>query len=412
AGWCGLHQPADAGRSPGYNRNMATQYALSVKQPWAALLVHGLKTIEVRSWPTARRGRILIHAARVPDDRPEASDARTRLSREGLETAQLLGGIIGVGELTAHRTYRSVEEFQTDQLYHLNDPSWFEPPRLHGLVFTNLRVLPFHRCPGRMRIFKMEWDEAATLLVAPPRIEVVARRRPRLLVSVRSAAEVEAAIAGGAELIDVKEPERGSLGPADVGVVADVVAKIAGRRAVSAALGELLDSFWKKPSVVPHLAYAKWGLAGFHRHAPLVWRWHLTHMSQQLAEVNPGCQAVAVAYADWQRAQAPPPENVCDFAIEKATGAFLLDTWKKDGSTLLDCLSLTEIERMRERCRAAGVPMALAGSLGPAEIQTLLPLRPDWFAVRGAVCQGRQRGASIDEGKVRQLAVLLDEEKA
>ena len=30
-------------------------YALSIKQPWAALLVHGLKTMEIRSWPTAHR---------------------------------------------------------------------------------------------------------------------------------------------------------------------------------------------------------------------------------------------------------------------------------------------------------------------------------------------------------------------
>jgi uncharacterized protein (UPF0264 family) len=88
-------------------------------------------------------------------------------------------------------------------------------------------------------------------------------------------------------------------------------------------------------------------------------------------------------------------------------GAFLLDTWQKDGSTLLDCLTLTEIARLRERCGVAGVPIALAGSLGPGEIQTLLPLRPDWFAVRGAVCQGRQRGAAIDESKVRQLARVL-----
>jgi hypothetical protein len=42
----------------------------------------------------------------------------------------------------------------------------------------------------------------------------------------------------------------------------------------------------------------------------------------------------------------------------------------------------------------------------------LLPLRPDWFAVRGAVCQGRQRGATIDEGKVRHLVTLLDEKSA
>src|SRR3712207_8348570 len=32
------------------------RYALSVKQPWAALLAAGVKTVEVRTWPTNRRG--------------------------------------------------------------------------------------------------------------------------------------------------------------------------------------------------------------------------------------------------------------------------------------------------------------------------------------------------------------------
>src|ERR1700737_2176326 len=98
-------------------------YALSLKQPWAALLVHGRKTIEVRRWPTARRGRILIHAARVPDERPEAW---VHVAPELLETAQLLGGILGAGDLTDCRTYRTVEAFQADQVRHLNEPSWFQ----------------------------------------------------------------------------------------------------------------------------------------------------------------------------------------------------------------------------------------------------------------------------------------------
>ncbi|HTU19255.1 MAG TPA: (5-formylfuran-3-yl)methyl phosphate synthase [Gemmataceae bacterium] len=386
---------------------MATQYALSVKQPWAALLVHGVKTVEVRRWTTRVRGRVLIHAARVPDDRPEALQARTRLSREGSETAQLLGGIIGVGELTGHRTYRSREEFQADQVYHLNHPSWFEPPQLHGLVFTNLRVLPFHPCPGWMRFFKMEWDEAAVSLASLFSDKTLSHRRPQLLVSVRNAAEAEAAMAGGADLIDVKEPERGPLGAADCGIVTEVIAQVAGRRPVSAALGELLDSFWKKPAVVPQLAYTKWGLAGFQRHLPLFWQWELTHAVQQLAEINPACKAVAVAYADWEPAQAPTPDEVLTLALQLRLGAFLIDTWHKDGSTLLDWLPISAIARLRKRCLTENLPMALAGSLGPAEIQTLLPLRPDWFAVRGAVCQGRRRGAAIDEGKVRQLATLL-----
>jgi hypothetical protein len=35
---------------------------LTIKQPWAALIVHGIKDIENRTWPTKFRGRILIHA--------------------------------------------------------------------------------------------------------------------------------------------------------------------------------------------------------------------------------------------------------------------------------------------------------------------------------------------------------------
>ena len=45
----------------------------------------------------------------------------------------------------------------------------------------------------------------------------------RLLVSVRSAAEAEAALLGGADVIDVKEPDRGPLGRADDAVIAAVV---------------------------------------------------------------------------------------------------------------------------------------------------------------------------------------------
>lgn len=37
--------------------------ALSVGQPWADLIVNGIKDIENRSWPTDFRGRLLIHAA-------------------------------------------------------------------------------------------------------------------------------------------------------------------------------------------------------------------------------------------------------------------------------------------------------------------------------------------------------------
>jgi hypothetical protein len=132
---------------------LVKRHALSLKQPWATLLVHGLKTIEVRRWPTARRGTILIHAARVPDER---SEAWARVPAELREAAHLLGGIIGQGELTDCLSYRTQDAFAADASRHLNDPSWFQGPALYGFVFANLSVLPFRPYSGWMRFFEVE----------------------------------------------------------------------------------------------------------------------------------------------------------------------------------------------------------------------------------------------------------------
>lgn len=37
--------------------------AITIKQPWASLIVHGIKDIENRTWRTNFRGRVLIHTA-------------------------------------------------------------------------------------------------------------------------------------------------------------------------------------------------------------------------------------------------------------------------------------------------------------------------------------------------------------
>ena len=60
----------------------------------------------------------------------------------------------------------------------------------------------------------------------------------RLLVSVRNAAEAAAALAGGADIVDAKEPLNGALGPVGHGMLASITATIGGSAPVSAALGE------------------------------------------------------------------------------------------------------------------------------------------------------------------------------
>jgi (5-formylfuran-3-yl)methyl phosphate synthase len=229
----------------------------------------------------------------------------------------------------------------------------------------------------------------------------------RLLVSVRSAVEAEAALEGGAALIDVKEPALGALGRADDATIADVARVVAERAPVSAALGELRDIHHTKlPLCLSSLAFVKCGLAGCM--AGDGWRSELDALGEAVKEADPhGCM-VAVAYADWRRARAPAPDDVCAFVCQRQGWGLLLDTWAKDGLTLLDWMSRVELDWFCRACHSIGAPIALAGSLGHSLIRTLKPTAPDWFAVRGAACHGLQRTSVIDPDKVRDLVDLIN----
>ena len=228
----------------------------------------------------------------------------------------------------------------------------------------------------------------------------------QLLVSVRSAAEAEIALKGGAALIDVKEPGNGPLGKAPHYIIDNVIQAVAGRVPVSAAMGELHRGF---PDSLPRrLAFLKWGLA---RMGSSDWRSELLWTIERVEARAPGTAVVIVAYADWVHACAPPVEDVCDFALQRPGSVLLLDTFRKrplsGRLTSLDYLSPAWLTDLCRRCHASCIRVALAGSLGRDEIDQLLPAAPDWFAVRGAVCQEERRGGSIEASKVRALAELI-----
>jgi uncharacterized protein (UPF0264 family) len=225
----------------------------------------------------------------------------------------------------------------------------------------------------------------------------------RLLVSVRSAEEADSALAGGADFIDIKEPKRGALGRADDAVIAAIVREVAGRKPISAALGELRE----QPLLPGGFAgLLKIGLAGCPDLSKLGVQRALRGLAHGL-RARRDSELVLVAYADWQPAASPPPIEVLNYAATNGYSTFMIDTWSKDGRTLLDSLPLANLRQMRDACRAAGMRLALAGSLGAAEIHRLLPIEPDVIAVRGAACDGGLRGATIDRDAVGRLARLV-----
>jgi hypothetical protein len=132
-------------------------YALSLKQPWAALVVAGRKTIEVRKWPTAVRGRVFIHAARTVDRRPTAWNWVTDEVRP---LTELTGGVIGSVDLTSCIVYRTAAGFAADTPRHGNEPAWFAPPHMYGFTFRGASVLPFVPLKGQVRFFTVQIPEA------------------------------------------------------------------------------------------------------------------------------------------------------------------------------------------------------------------------------------------------------------
>src|SRR5438034_3973432 len=87
-----------------------------------------------------------------------------------------------------------------------------------------------------------------------------------LLISVAGPAEARAALRGGADVIDAKDPRRGALGPVPLHRLAAIRAAVAGARPLSAALGDAASeqalAGAVAAAVAVGVAFVKIGFAG------------------------------------------------------------------------------------------------------------------------------------------------------
>ena len=229
----------------------------------------------------------------------------------------------------------------------------------------------------------------------------------KLLVSVVNADEAQTAVEAGADLIDIKDPRKGSLGAPERSTVESVVARIAKRVPISVALGELRDiASLGDLASFGNVDFVKLGMAGLARHADWPRRW-----GDMLRRLAPGVRPVAVVYADWRAVAAPEPAQVLIEAKRLGCAAVLVDTHDKSAGHLLDWWDLGSLANYTASVQRHGMLAVLAGSLTIETARTVASLEPDYIAVRGAVCDGGRDGPLV-ETRVRRLARLLAEFKA
>lgn len=114
--------------------------ALSIRQPWAWLIIHGGKDFENRSWHTKYRGRFLVHAAKGMTNN-EFTTALLYCLARGLpmpdRSDMQRGGIIGSVELV-------------DSVDHSDSP-WYMGQK--GFLLRDPKPLPFMPLKGQLQFF-------------------------------------------------------------------------------------------------------------------------------------------------------------------------------------------------------------------------------------------------------------------
>ena len=121
--------------------------ALSLKQPWAELIVSGRKKIEIRSWNTKFRGEFLIHSSKIPD--------KNGMKKFGFGDELPLGKIVGKAKLINVKKYENEGDFDKDKDLHLAK----EGPNCYGFILEDIERVKKIECNGKLGFWNFEESE-------------------------------------------------------------------------------------------------------------------------------------------------------------------------------------------------------------------------------------------------------------
>ncbi len=224
------------------------------------------------------------------------------------------------------------------------------------------------------------------------------------MISVVSAQEARVVLDAGVALLDVKNPEEGSLGAQFPEVIREI-RDIASRKAeISAAIGDMPNlpgtaSLAALGAAVCGADYIKVGLHGMRAEA------EATALLRAVKNATRGYQTLVIAagYADYGRIGALDPRHLPRIAREANIGGCLVDTAVKDGTTLFDCIKIEDLIALAQETHSSGLLFGAAGALREDHLHLLRDAGVDIAGLRTAVCRQRQRMGTLDPALVSDL---------
>lgn len=232
----------------------------------------------------------------------------------------------------------------------------------------------------------------------------------KLLVSPINVEEARAAVNGGADIIDVKNPKEGSLGANFPWMIQDIK-KAIGDKTLSATIGDFnykpgTASLAALGAAVSGAEYIKVGLFDIKTENQTLEL--LNCVVKSIKDFDSEKKVVAASYSDYTRINTISPFDLPDIGNRAGVDVVMVDTGIKDGKTTFDFLTEEDLKSFVERARNNGLQTAIAGSIRFDDLDSLKRINPDILGVRGIVCGG-DRNSSIREDLVSKLKSSLSE---
>lgn len=228
------------------------------------------------------------------------------------------------------------------------------------------------------------------------------------MISVVSAAEALQALSGGAGLLDVKNPDEGSLGAQSPGIIREIRKITQGRVELSAAIGDMPNlpgtaALAALGAAVCGADYIKVGLHGLRHEAEAIRMLRILRAS--ISEYN--AKVIAAAYADYRRIDSLNPAALPYICAEAEIAGCLVDTAIKDGHTVFDFLQAADLVSLTDAAHKRGLLIGIAGALEKHHLPVLQHAGVDVSGLRTAVCHDGNRKGALDSGRVKDLIQFL-----
>jgi uncharacterized protein (UPF0264 family) len=233
----------------------------------------------------------------------------------------------------------------------------------------------------------------------------------KLLISPKNEKEAAEAIAGGADIIDVKNPKEGPLGANFPWIISRIRQVTPANIEVSCTLGEAPNlpgsmALASLGAATTGVNYIKAGLYGLKTAEEAIYL--MLNVTKAAKDCNPKIKVVASGYADAERISTVDPLLVPKIAHEAKADIAMLDTAIKDGKNLFSFLTKPQLQRFIEEAHGYSLKAALAGSLKKEDLPAVHALGADIVGLRGAACTFSDRvKGRITREKVRELVEAI-----